>query len=134
MSVSAGFFAEKVHDRVNAGVGSIQSGNFDIDCRGSGGGAETDERVVDRGTGFLTEGAHFFVRVVRYLLLGKKNETGGDVRRKVGLGEADVRAKSRGLRHQPKSQVSVAPCLSSFALADWRLNRFFSKSAQVTGL
>lgn len=45
-------------------------------------------------------------------------ELEGDVEREIGLVEACVGAESGAHRYQPKSQVSVGPCFSSFAIAD----------------
>lgn len=69
------FFAEEANDRRSSGVESSQGRSFVFGWSDAGGVAETDESLVNGGTGLMTESDHFFVRVVCQPFLRKRNAT-----------------------------------------------------------
>lgn len=61
-------------------------------------------------------------------------ELRGNVGGAVRLCKAGVRASRKAHCHQPKSLLSVRPCMTSPFFSDGRSTRFFPKSVEVTGL
>lgn len=70
-------FAKNVSEADNLGVESGQSENCAFDCGAAGREIETNNDIVDGGNGAMTYDGHFFVELVRQLMLRKRNGAGG---------------------------------------------------------
>lgn len=58
----------------------------------------------------------------------------GEAKKDLKLGNAAVREEREEHRHQLKSQLSLWPCLCSFAVAVFSSKCLFSKSVDMMGL
>lgn len=89
-----------------------------IDWRGAGGGTKTGRDIMDGWISIVAKDDHFFVGVVRQLLLSKRTEAWSDVCKGVEVGQASVRAERRAHGHQPRSWMAVRHCLSGTTFVD----------------
>lgn len=85
MAFAEFFLAEEEYNRKNTDVESSQNENCGFDWRGGQGEVETDEGLVNSGTGIMTEDELFFVLIIRELLLRVGN---GACRRSAEKGSA----------------------------------------------
>lgn len=77
LTSASSFSGETAYDAYHRGVGSSQGADCNFESRGPGSWVKTDLQLVDGETSNMTKDDHFFVGVVRQLLLRKGNVAWG---------------------------------------------------------